>query len=257
MQLTKIIIAALTASLCSLPASAIVNVENMRVGQTKIGISGSIDLSVSGSRGNTDKDEYGLSARIQKSSARVTDFVVASYDYGEVGNVSNTDKTFIHARHVVQFQPRRAWEVFVQGEENEFARLSFRGLLGGGLRFTLTETANRLGLYLGAGMFWSRETLDQRAGLSDHGSKNFNRANLYLVYKHKINSQLSLVSTTYFQPRLSDSADFRALEQAGLAIKMTDNLSLKLSLDVAHDSRPPQSIDKTDSSYKTHLSYNF
>jgi len=257
MKYSKISLAVLPALIWSLPACAIVNVENMRVGPAEPGLSGNLDLSISGKRGNTDKDEYGIDGRIQNNTDQVTDFIVLSYDYGEVDNVSNTNKTFIHARHVKQFQPRRAWEAFAQAEENEFARLSFRGLVGGGLRFTLTESAERLGLYLGAGAFWSRETLDKRPGLTDHGSETFSRANLYLVYKHRLNQQLSLVSTTYYQPRLSDSADFRALEQAGLAVKMSDNLSLKLSLDIAHDSRPPQSIDKTDSSYNTSLSYQF
>jgi len=257
MKQTKLILAALATGLWSLPVSAIVNVENMRVGPAQPGLSANIDLSISGKRGNTDKDEYGLGTRIQNNSEMVTNFIVASYDYGEASDITNTNKTFIHARHVKQFQPSRAWEAFAQAEENEFARLSFHGLLGAGLRFTLTETPEQLGLYLGAGAFWSRETLDRQTGLSDYGTESFGRANLYLVYKHRLNSQLSLVSTTYYQPRLSDSADFRALEQAGLAVKMTDNLNLKLSLDIAHDSRPPQSIDKTDSSYNTSLSYQF
>ena len=255
--MTNKILALLMLLTCySLPASAIVNVENMRVGPAQPGLSANIDLSISGKRGNTDKDEYSLGTRIQSTSEMVTDFIVASYDYGEASDITNTNKIFTHARHVKQFQPRRAWEVFAQAEENEFARLSFRGLLGVGLRFTLAETPERIGLYLGTGAFWSRETLDRQTGLSDYGTESFGRANLYLVYKHRLNNQLSLVSTTYYQPRLSDSADFRALEQAGLAVKMTDNLSLKLSLDIAHDSRP-QSIDKTDSSYNTSLSYQF
>ena len=259
MKQTKLILAALAAGLWSLPisVSAIVNIENMRVGQAEIGLSGNIDLSISGNRGNTDKNEYGLDTRIQNSTEVMTDFIVASYDYGAASTITNTNKTFIHARHVMQFQSSRAWEAFVQAEQNEFARLSFRGLIGGGLRFTLAETPERLGLYLGAGAFWSRETLDQRPGLTDYGSENFSRANLYLVYKHKLNQQLSLVSTTYYQPRLSEISDFRALEQAGLAVKMTNNLGIKLSLDIAHDSRPAQSVDKTDISYNTRFSYQF
>ena len=254
----NITLALLTLLTCyNLPANAIVNIENMRVGPAEAGLSGNLDLSISGKRGNTHKDEYGLDGRIQNNSNQVTDFVVISYDYGEASNVTNTNKTFIHARHVVKYQPRWGWEAFVQAEENQFARLSFRGLIGAGLRFTLTEIPQQLGLYLGAGAFWSRETLDTVPGLTDNGSENFSRANFYLVYKHKLNQQLSLVSTTYYQPRMSDINDFRALEQAGLAVKMTDNLSIKLSLDIAHDSRPPQSIDKTDISYNTSLSYRF
>ncbi len=257
MKNTIIPLTVLFTTLFSLPANAIVNVENMRVGQTEPGLSGNLDLSITGKRGNTDKDEYGINGRIQNNIDKMTNFVVASYDYGEVSDVTNTNKTFIHARHVKQFQPRRAWEAFVQAEENEFARLSFRGLVGAGLRFTLTETAEQLGLYLGAGAFWSRETLDQRPGLTDHGTESFGRANLYLVYKHKLNEQLNLVSTTYYQPRLNQAGDFRALEQAGLSVKMTNSLSIKLSLDIGHDSHPAQSIDKTDSSYNTRLSYQF
>jgi putative salt-induced outer membrane protein YdiY len=247
----------LMTSLASFPANAIVNVENMRVGGETPGISGNLDLSINGKRGNTKLNEYGVDGRLQNNAGKVTNFVVLSYDYAEVGDVRNTNKAFIHGRHVVQFQPRRAWEIFAQMEKNEFARLSFRGLLGGGLRFTLTEEPNRLGLYLGVGAFWSRETLDKRPGLTDDGTENFSRANLYLVYKHILNSQLSLVSTTYFQPRLSDTADYRALEQAALAVKMTDSLSLKLSLDFARDSRPPQAVKKNDTSYSTSLSYQF
>jgi len=253
----KLSISLLLGSIISFPANAIVNVENMRVGPAVVGLSGNLDLSISGNRGNTDKDEYGVDGRIQNNHDQVTDFVVISYDYGAVSNVTNTNKTFVHGRHVVQFQPKKAWEAFAQAEKNEFSRLSFRGLLGAGLRFTLAEKPEQLGLYLGTGAFWSRETLDQRPDLTDQGTQSFARANLYLVYKHKLNSQLSLVSTTYYQPRLSETGDFRALEQAGLTVKMTDNLSLKLSLDLAHDSRPPQSIDKTDTSYNTSLSYQF
>ncbi|MDT8385278.1 MAG: DUF481 domain-containing protein [Gammaproteobacteria bacterium] len=238
-------------------ANAIVNVEAMRVGPPADGLSGHLDLSLNGNSGNTDKQAIGLDARLQWQQDRMTDFMVLSYDYAESSSVRDTNKTFVHARHVVQFRPRRAWETFAQMEENEFARLAFRGLLGGGLRFTLAERAERLGLYLGAGAFWSRETLEQQPEYTDHGSDSFVRANLYLVYKHVLNSQLSLVSTTYYQPRLSDGSDFRALEQAGLAVKMSENLSLKLSLDIAHDSRPPQSIDNTDISYNTSLSYQF
>ena len=82
----------------ALPAHAIVNVENLRVGLTQPGLSGNLDLKLSGDRGNTNKDEYGIHGRIQNNSEKVTNFVVASYDYGEVSNVANTNKSFIHGR---------------------------------------------------------------------------------------------------------------------------------------------------------------
>ncbi len=249
----------LATILCTLPisANAIVNVENMRVGPDQPGISGNIDASISGKRGNTDKNEYGVDGRIQHVQEKTTDFIVVSYDYGEANDVENTNKSFIHGRHVERMKPKQAWEAFAQAEKNKFARLSFRGLVGGGLRFTVAEEANRIGLYVGAGAFFSRETLEARAGLTDHGSENFSRANFYVSYKHKINSQVSVISTTYYQPRLGDARDTRALEQAALAVKMSDRLSLKVALDISHDSRPPQAVEKTDTSFSTGISYQF
>jgi putative salt-induced outer membrane protein YdiY len=253
---TKLLTTTLLLSL-SFPAVAIVNVEGMRLGKPQEGLSGNLDLSISGKNGNTEKQEVGIDGRLQKHEDKTTDFVVVSYDYGETSDVRNTNKTFIHGRHIVQFQPKRAWEAFAQAGENEFTRLSFRGLLGVGLRLTIFEDTDSIGLYLGVGAFYSRETLDNRIGLTDGGTEKFSRGNIYLSYKHKINDQLSVISTTYYQPRFGHTEDYRALEQAALAVKMTERLSLKISLNIAHDSRPPETIQKTDSTYETALSYSF
>lgn len=250
-------LATLVAYTISFPATAIVNIENMRVGTPEPGYSGNIDLGISGKSGNSDKSEIALDSRLQHYQDKITDFVVFSYDYGEANNQRNANATFLHGRHVVQFQPRRAWEAFVQAEQDEFTRLSLRALAGAGLRFTLAEKQNQIGLYLGVGAFYSRETLEYRPGLTDHGSENFGRASFYLSYKHQLNAQVSLASTTYLQPRLDDGDDYRALEQASLAVKMSDDLSLKLSLDISHDSQPPQTVEKTDVSYMTGVSYRF
>lgn len=238
-------------------AYAIVNIENMRVGAPEPGFSGNIDLSINGNSGNTDTAAAALGSRLQYQRDRVTDFVVFSYKYGEANDRRNSNATFVHARHIVQYRPTRAWEAYLQAEQDEFTRLSFRGLAGAGLRFTLAAAADRLGLYFGAGAYYSRETLEFRSGLTDHGTDEFGRASFYLSYKHKLNPQLSVMSTTYYQPRLDDGEDFRALEQAGLVVKMNARLSLKLSLDIRHDSRPPQAVEKTDVSYFTGLSYDF
>lgn len=238
-------------------AYAIVNIENMRVGAPEPGYSGNVDLSVSGNSGNTDTTAAALDSRLQHYRDKVTDFVVLSYDYGETNGRRNTNSSFLHGRHIVQYRPRRAWESYLQAERNEFTRLSFRGLAGTGLRFTLAEADDRIGLYLGAGAYYTRETLEFRPGLTDHGTDEYGSASFYLSYKHQLNPQVSVMSTTYYQPRLDDGEDFRALEQASLAVKMNDRLSLKLSLDIRHDSRPPQTVEKTDVSYFTGLSYQF
>ena len=56
---------------------------------------------------------------------------------------------------------------------------------------------------------------------------------------------------------MDDFSDFRLLEDATLSVKMTDTLSLNLSLNLAHDSKPPQSVKNTDTTYSTGVEYSF
>ncbi len=238
-------------------ALAIVNVEQLRIGTPQPGLSGWLDLSLDGSHGNTRKSETGLDARLQWQRGQTTDLLIAAYDYGESDGLRNTNRRFLHARHTQGFAPARAWEAFAQAQTDEFARLSFRGLLGAGLRLTLSEKAEQSAAYLGIGAFFARERLAAESGTTDAGDSTFWQANLYLTLQRRLNDQLSLASTTYYQPRLDDGADFRALEQASLRVKMTARLSFRLSLDVAYDSRPPQRVERTDTRYSTGLRLTF
>ncbi len=229
----------------------------MRIGPAEQGFSGSLDVSASGKNGNTKKQEYSLDSRLQWQSVKTSNFVVLSYEYGESNERRNSNSRFLHARHIAPFRSDHAWEAYVQLEQDEFTRLSFRGLLGVGLRFTLTEKSDHIGLYLGTGIYATKETLEKRSGLNDDGSDRYYRASFYLSYKHKLNDQVSFVSTSYLQPRFDDSSDYRALEQAALSVKMSEQLSVKLSIDVSHDNAPPQGIKQTDLRYYSGISYRF
>ena len=252
----RCLLAALLAG-WGIAAHAIVNIESMRAGEPAPGYSGAVNLSVDGESGNTDKLGVNAGARLQWHGGAITRFAILRYAYAETSGVQDTNKLFFHARHIHQIDTRIAYEGFLQAERNKFARLSFRGLLGGGARWTLEEQAGIKSLHLGLGGFYSRETLESRVGVTDNGSQDIWRVNSYVNYVHKLNDQVSVLSTTYYQPAVNDWSDFRLLEEAALSVKMTDTLSIKLSLDLAHDSKPPQAVKKTDATYSTGIEYGF
>ncbi len=245
------------ALLLSAPAPAIVNVESMRGDDTPEGYSGKIEAAVSGQSGYTDKTGVDVGARVQWQRDRITNFGILRYAYGESSGVRDTNKSFAHLRHIHQVTERRAYEAYLQGESNEFARLSFRGLVGAGLRYTLAEIPKVRATHVGVGAYYARETLDDEPGLSDDGSEDFWRFSTYLNYQRQVNELVQLLSTTYYQPRVNDFGDYRLLEEAALKVKMSANLALKLSVDVVHDSKPPQSVKETDISYRSGIEYNF
>lgn len=236
-------------------ANAIVNVEDLHTGSPKEGFSGNVLLSMAKYSGNVEKQDYSLGSRLQWHQNASTNYLILSGDYGEVETVKNTEKTFIHARHIQQFRPTIAAEAYIQQETNKFSRIDYRRLLGAGMRFTLFEEDNTGNAYLGLGAFYSTQKIS--SGEVDSGTDDQRRASSYLLLKYQATDNTVLASTTYYQPVLGDAGDFRALQEAAMRVRLSTRLSLVLSANIRYDSRPPVGVDKQDSTYKTALSVEF
>ena len=243
---------------CLLPltAQAIVNIENMRDKQSNKGLNGAVNASISGASGNTDKTVASLGGRLVWQQKKASTLLITRISYGENSGIRDTNKSFLHLRHIVEKNDQYAQESFTQIEQNEFSRLDFRGLIGAGLRKNLKQSDSGY-LAAGLGAFYSSETLSPRSGLTDDGTEKLSRLNSYLAFNYQLSPQTSISSTTYYQPAFKEVKDFRLLEQASLKVKLSDVLHLKITLDIAHDNQPPQAVEKTDTSYRTGIEYNF
>ena len=234
---------------------AIVNMEELHTGKPRDGFTGNILLSMTNTSGNVDKEDYSFGTRLQWHRHIRTNFLLANAAYGKVDGVKNTEKTFLHARHIEQFRPSVAAEGYIQQETNEFARLDYRRLYGGGLRFTLLEEEEVGNIYLGLGAYYSQEKIS--AGYPDAGKDDEWRASTYLILKYQLTEDTVLASTTYYQPAFSEWGDYRALQQAAVRVRMTDRLSLVVSADYQFNSHPPEGVEKREVTYKTALSFEF
>lgn len=236
-------------------AYAIVSMEGVHTSKPKEGFSGNVELSVSNSSGNTEKEEYSLGSRLQWHQGEMTDFLLLSADYAKSAGVKSSDNAFAHLRHIQQFRPTLAWEAYLQVEKEQFARLEYRGLAGAGLRFTLYEVENSGSIFFGLGTYYSEERIDKN--YADAGTETLWRGNSYLLLKYQLNPDTALMSTTYYQPASGNPDDYRLLEQAALKVKLTDLLSLVVSYDLRFDSDPPLGVEKRDSTFRTSFSLDF
>ncbi len=233
------------------PARAIVNIEDIRASVPPEGVSGRFELNGSSQSGNSNNLRVGTGGRVNWKRGDILDFIVDSYDYGQTSGVRDVNKSFLHARHVVTLNPRWAWEGFGQVEQDEFRRLNYRALLGGGMRRTLIQDDDRVAAWFGFGGFYSTEEL------SGGGTENLWRANMYVVWKHAIGANAHFATTTYYQPALRDTADFRMSEEAGLTVGISEKLDLGLGLNISYDSQPPAGVQKADTSFSTGIKYRF
>ena len=240
----------------SFTVMAIVNMDGLHFDHKKDKFTAAVDLTASGSSGNQDSTKAALNAQLNWISDKSINLAILGYQYGETNQVRSVNKAFFHYRYIYQVKESMDWEFFGQVEQNEFTRLSFRGLVGTGLRFSVLKSENHRG-FLGAGGFYSTEQTDVTSGLTDDGTEEFVRANFYFLSKYKLNPTISFSNVFYYQPRLSHFSDYRALLESKLDFKIHNDLSLRLSLDLEHDSEPPQSIESTDISYMTGLIFKF
>ena len=179
------------------------NIENMRTETPAEGLSGVAELAVNGSSGNTQKIVGAAGTRLQWKRDSVTTFAILRYAYGESAGKRDTNHSFFHARHIHQRSSWRADELFIQGETDEFARLSFRGLVGFGERFTLLEAPQQYALNFTVGAFYALEKRDEKLGTTDGGTDRFWRISTALSYKHRINTKS--ISSARFITRLPSS----------------------------------------------------
>lgn len=183
-----------------------------------------------------------------------TYLMVSNYAYGKSQDIVNVDKGFLHGRYIRSHTKKIASEVFIQTQRNKFSLLSSRNLAGGGVRY-LFNLGEMQKLYFGAGAFYEKEKLTENN--SNETNDDGIRLNFYAMYNFRINKTLRLISTTYYQPATERDKDFRVLEDFSLLSKAGENLELKLSVNISHDSKPPKTVEYTDISYSAGFVYHF
>lgn len=235
---------------------AIVNMDGIHFDNNEDTFTVDIDFAVSGSSGNSDKSKAALNTQLSWIANKTINLAILGSQYGESNGIRNVNKSFIHYRYIQQLTEMVDLEIFSQLESNEFTRLSYRGLIGAGARFSVVKSTQHHA-FIGVGAFQSQEEVEFTAGLTDDGTEEFARANLYILSKYNVNSNISFSNVLYYQPRIDELNDYRALLETKLDFKINKDINFRISVDIEHDSNPSQTIENTDISYLTGLRYSF
>ena len=235
----------------SFQANAIVVIDNLKFDDENLGFNGTAGIDFKGTDGNTKNSAWKVDSSFYWRKSDYINFVLMGYDYGKSKDTVNMDKSFIHARHIRKTDTFADWEMFTQLEKNEFTRLSSRGLVGTGMRMSAGDNS-----FVGLGGLYFDERLNQSADNIDEDDDGF-RVNAYWNGNYKYNDHTSFKTQLYYQPKVDEFSDFRVLFESSLKVNITDRLAVKFSLDIVHDNKPPQGIEKTDYSYSSGFVYSF
>lgn len=165
---------------------------------------------------------------------------------------SITDSRYAHLRYSYIFSRRLRTFHFWQIQSNRSLLLKRRVLLGSGLRYALLT--GPLSLDVGSGLMLEFERAARSAAAPNDvvSTRALRLANL-AVLRHDLATGASATVVLYYQPNVVAMRDYRALADVTLASPVAWKVSLALSLEWRHDSRPPIGLRRDDLDLKTGL----
>lgn len=231
--------------------SAQVNVELYR---RKEGVEGNVGLHVGGASGNSDFFTGGGSANVTFNTAAYSLLLLGDGLLGFRDGESFSNEGLAHLRYTWVKPPRFQPESFVQVDYARPRLLTFRALVGGGLRTILFEDKT-FSFTLGNSLMWEREHMDLDP-LDPHPDRTSDiRSSNYINLR--IRKRATITLTGYFQFVPGEVKDFRLLGNLQIASRVTGPLQQVTTIRYRRDSRPPIGIHKNDITIGTSFALNF
>ncbi|MDC0036711.1 DUF481 domain-containing protein [bacterium] len=222
---------------------ALVNTESLRSSKLP-GTQQFLSLDIAAKSGNNSlfsfSPEYTLYITPYKRSLR-------GFLYGTLSNSTHKQKTiaqhhFIHARLIKSYSSPLELEYFIQHQANYFLNLNARYVTGLALRYSLDPLDQNF--IISSGLMLEQEHYSNKRVQTVCRSSN------YLITKHRISKTSILNTITYIQPKLDEFSDIRILSDVELNTKITELLSLSMSVEARYDNEPESSLEPLDLTFK-------
>jgi putative salt-induced outer membrane protein YdiY len=239
----------------SLYSQTIINAE--KLSSAKDSLTFSLELSYSGSRGNsvTDKIEFEPSFVLVRKK---NDFkLFGGYTDLSTGDKSHLNNGFVHIRHNYKLMTRLKTFAFYQIQFNEVLLLRKREVIGAGLRYALIKK-DSIRFNIGLGAMHESEFLFSNSLLLNEVINTFIfRGAVVSGFEWIINKSFKLNNVIYYQPYLMSFEDFRLLNEFSFTAKINHHFNVSASLTFRYDSRPPSALTNFDSVMDLGIGYKF
>lgn len=233
-------------------SAQILNAESLRKVTDTSGYSGAASLNFALKRNTNDFLTISSNIHLQYKMNKHLVLFKNDINFQKIEGDKFENSGIQHLRYNYKISPRIAFEAFGQAQYNKISKIDFRGLLGVGPRFKLTQS-EKYKLYLGTLLMYEHEELSDNITPIQ---RNW-RGSTYFSFSLYPSGNVSLVSTTYYQPLLSQIDDYRISSQSSLIVGLFKNFALNTSYTFTYDVSPAIGIPTSQYDFSTGITYSF
>lgn len=230
----------------------IINTESLRKVTDTSGWSGSINLNLDLKKNVSTIFRINNRIHIQYKNKKNLVLFMNDINYERFDGSSIISNATQHLRYNYKTSKKIALEAFSQSQFNSISKIDYRWLIGIGIRFKLSSS-EKYKFYLGTLVMYEYEKSTDEIPVINKDLRFSN----YFSFSLYPSDNVSIVSTTYYQPKMNSFKDFRISSESFIAISIYKNLGFKSSFNYYFDKFPVEGIPKSQYSFTNGLIYTF
>ncbi|MES2134226.1 MAG: DUF481 domain-containing protein [Bacteroidota bacterium] len=229
----------------------VINIEGKRFLNDTNGWLGNADFNFAIIQNTQQVLSFSNTLRVQYQKNRSRFILLNDLNFIKAGKTDFVNAGYQHFRYNYKIHKLITLEAFTQTQYNPVLSLDFRYLIGAGPRFRILKTENAR-IYAAALYMYEYDDIKNDAvSLYEH------RISTYITFTFSILKNCELVSTTFYQPKLTDVADYRIANDTGLEIHINKHLNFKSTFNLLYDTRQPIGIPDLVYNFRNGLSVKF
>ncbi len=232
--------------------SQIINTESLRMVTDTSGWSGSISLHIGFVKNVSELFKVSNKIHVQYKTGKQLILFMNDIGFERADGANFINKGVQHLRYNYKIRPRITWEAFLQNQYNAISKIDYRRLAGTGLRFKLS-THEKYKAYLASLLMYENEKTTETPAIISRDWRNSS----YFSFSFYFNKNVSLISTTYYQPKLRQFSDYRVAHQSALSFTIFKNLAFSTAFNFTYDAFPVAGIPKKQYELINGLVYSF
>ncbi|MEZ4884179.1 MAG: DUF481 domain-containing protein [Chitinophagales bacterium] len=176
----------------------------------------------------------------------ITDYSFAKFDENRFIN-----QGFQHFRYNYRIRNRLTYEALFQIQTNKLANIDLRVLTGTGLRFRLYQKGKGNGFYGVTYLYeYEEESLEQLTHQN-------HRLSTYFSFEWLPVENITISSTTYYQPLFTDFSDYRITTQSNVVLPISKQFNFTVAISYIYDSHPAKGAPDRLYNFVNGLRFNF